>query len=819
MADAPIPAPRARFPSGRPLAAVGGRLGMMVAVITAAALVASLVLLPVVVPAAALVRDTARHLGDVPPLSKTLPTPPQTSVIYAADGKTVLAKLVLDEDRRVVPLKDIPRKVRNAVVAIEDDRFYEHEGIDLRGIARALVTDLREKTFAQGGSTLTQQYVKKVVTGDSRTIERKIREAMYAVQLERRWSKEQILEAYLNQAYFGDGVYGIATAAQHYFGGKSVTKLTLGEAAALAATVQAPNRLKPTRPDNKARRMAVLDRMRQRGFASPREVAKAKKEKLRVQLFKPQTRQPYFVEYIKQQLLHDPVYDRALGKENSERRKRMVFQGGLRIYTTLDPRRQSQAKAAIRNQLWSRFGKDGNPTGAVASVDPKTGRILALYGGRENFKKFQVDLATARGGSGFQPGSSFKVFFLVAALENGIPASTTFNSPAKITIPDRRCYTGSNNTPWSPANAGDGEAGVFNMYGATAHSVNTYFAQLAMRVGIERGVETARKMGISNIPPRDAEGYRYWEVCSLVLGVREVSVLDMASAYGVLANNGKRCPAFSIATIKGPDGKPVFERKQSCQQVVQPKVAAQVTAMLRGVVTGGTGLAAALPGRPVAGKTGTAQEYRSAFFNGYTPQLATSVWTGFTPDPVSMRSQSPRGGPVYGGTYPAMIFHDYMTAALAGAPVENFPAAPPPPPPPRAQVPDVVGQPVATAQAILQRLGFGSRVVEVPDPAPKGRVVGQDPAGGTEVSGGTTVVLRVSSGKASPTGSVVVPGLVGLRTGLAQSLLAALGLGASVTYTPTGPGLVDRVIRQAPAPGAKVPRGSRVRLVVGRLIR
>ena len=816
MADAPVPAPPARLSRGRAVFFVGGRLALIVVLITAVALVASVALLPLVVPAGGLARDTAKKLGDVPPLREALPDPAQRSVIYAADGKTALATLWLDENRKLVKLKDIPRRVRNAVVSIEDDRFCQHSGVDCRGIARAAVTDLRAGHIAQGGSTLTQQLVKLTVTGNSQTLDRKLREAIYAVELERRYSKNQLLEYYLNQAYFGEGVYGVATAANHYFDNKSIRKVSLAEAASLAATIAAPERYKPTnKKANLARRNLVLDRMQELGFATPREVAKAKRAKLRVKRYNPPSRQPYFVEFIKQQLLHDPAYDNVLGKENTERRKRMVFQGGLRIYTTLQPRRQAQARAAVSNQLWNRFGRNGNPTGALASVDPKTGRILALYGGREDFKKFQVDLATARGGSGFQPGSSFKVFFLVAALENGIPASTTFNSPAKITIPDRRCYTGVNK-PWSPGNAGDGEAGVFNMYGATAHSVNTYFAQLAMRVGIERGVETARKMGISNIPPRDSKDYADWTVCSLVLGVREVSVLDMASAYGVLANNGVRCQSFSIATITGPDRKPIFERKPSCQEVVKPKVAAQVTAMLRGVVTGGTGGRAALPGRPVAGKTGTAQEYRSAFFNGYTPQLATAVWTGFTPDPVSMRTQSPRGGPVYGGTYPAMIFQDYMTAALAGAPVENFPAAPPPPPPPRATVPDVVGQPVAAARAILQRGGFGSRVVEVPDSAPKGRVVAQDPAGGTEVSGGTTVVLRVSSGKGAAAGNVIVPGVVGLKVGLAQSLLAAVGLVGSVVYTPTGGNLVDRVVRQAPRPGATVPRGTRVRLVVGR---
>jgi penicillin-binding protein 1A len=486
----------------------------------------------------------------------------------------------------------------------------------------------------------------------------------------------------------------------------------------------------------------------------------------------------------------------------------MVFQGGLKIYTTLEPKRQAQARAAIRNQLWSRFGQNGNPTGAVASVDPNTGRILALYGGRENFKQSQVDLATARGGSGFQPGSSFKVFYLVAALEKGISPGKVYNSPARIVIPDRRCY--GPDGPWDPGNAGDGEAGVFNMYQATAHSVNTYFAQLAMDTGIERAIEVARKMGIS-VPPRGTEAYyKHWAVCASVLGVVPVSVLDMASAYGVLANNGVRCPAFSIARIDAPD-KQLFERRPDCRRVIEPKIASTVTAMLRGVVTGGTGTAAALPGRPVAGKTGTAQDYKSAFFNGFTPQLATSVWVGFTPKPVEMRTQN-GGRPVYGGTFPAMIFHDYMTAALAGAPVENFPAAPPPPAPPQVGVPSVVGLTQGEAEARLRQAGFAVVVHHVPSAQPKGRVVRQAPAPGTRLRQGRPVVIAVSGGVKG--GDTVVPGVVGLQVAVARALLRGAGLTSGLAYTDHGPR--GRVAAQSPGAGARLPRGSYVTMVVGR---
>ena len=664
MADAPIPAPPARLSRGRAASVVGGRLVLIVALITGVSLVASVALLPLVVPAGGLARDTANKLGDVPPLAEALPDPAQRSVIYAADGKTALATIWLDENRRVVPLSGIPNRVRNAVIAIEDDRFYQHEGVDFRGIARAAVTDLRSGHIAQGGSTLTQQLVKLTVTGNSRTIDRKLREAMYAVDLERRYSKDQILEYYLNQAYFGEGVYGIATAAQHYFGNTSIKFVSLAQAASLAATIAAPERYKPTsKKSNLARRNLVLDRMQELGYATGKEVARAKKEKLRIDLYTPPRRQPYFERYIVDQLLNDPSYNKALGKVGTDERKRKVFQGGLRIHTTLQSPKQAMAASAVQGQM-NQFG--GDPAGALASVEPGTGRIVALYGGK-SFKKSQVDLATAKGGSGFQPGSTMKMFFIVAALEKGISPGLTMAGPARITIPNRRCYTG--NGPWSPGNAGDSSAGVYNMYGATAHSVNTWFAQLAVKVGPERALEVARRMGISNIPPRGSRAYAEWNVCSLVLGVKEVSPLDMAGAFGVLANKGVRCAPYSITKVFTPgERKPLIENRPDCKRVIDEKISTRTVAMLRGVINGGTGHRASLGARPVAGKTGSAQDNLSAFFAGFTPQLSTAVWVGFRARRVPMRTQF-NGGPVYGGTFPALIFHDYMAAALAGAPI------------------------------------------------------------------------------------------------------------------------------------------------------
>jgi penicillin-binding protein 1A len=773
MADAPMPAPPARLSRGR-ASVVGGRLVLIVALITGVALVASVALLPLVVPAGGLARDTVDKLSDVPPLQQALPDPAQQSVIYAADGKTVLATLWLDENRRVVPLDDIPKRVRNAVIAIEDSSFYQHDGVDFRGIARAAVTDLRTRRIAQGGSTITQQLVKQTITGNSRTLDRKLREAMYAVELERRYTKDQILEYYLNQAYFGEGVYGIGTASQRYFGNKSIKYVSLAEAAALAGTINSPERNKPTaRKANKLRRNLVLDRMQELGLATPKQVAKAKKAKVKVKRYTPPRRQPYFERYIIDQLLNDRKYNQALGKVGSDERKRKVFQGGLRIYTTLQSPKQAIAARAVSGQM-DQFG--GDPAGALASVEPTTGRIVALYGGR-SFKKSQVDLATAQGGSGFQPGSAFKMFFVVAALERGISPGLVMGGPPQITIPNRRCYT--DNGPWSPGNAGDSGAGTYNMYGAVAHSVNTWFAQLAVKVGPENALEVARKMGITNVPRRGSKAYASWNVCSLVLGVKEVSVLDMASAFGVLANKGLRCAPYSISKVVAPgERKPLIENKPDCKQVISEKISTRTVAMLRGVINGGTGRRASLGARPVAGKTGSAQDNLSAFFSGFTPQLSTSVWVGFRARRVPMRTQF-NGGPVYGGTFPALIFHDFMAAALQGQPIVGFPAAPPPPKPPEPKEPKEPPKPPKPPKP-----GEPPKPPKPPKPDKPRRP------------------------------NVIVPGVVGLPAVTARSVLAESGLSTGMAYTTFGQ--AGRVAAQSPGPGSSLPRGSYITLVVGR---
>jgi membrane peptidoglycan carboxypeptidase len=434
----------------------------------------------------------------------------------------------------------------------------------------------------------------------------------------------------------------------------------------------------------------------------------------------------------------------------------------------------------------------------------------------KNFKENQVNLAVlGQGGTGYHSGSTFKVFYLVSALEQGLKPSLTFNAPPQMTIHDPSCPEG-----WEVGNAEPTEGGNFNMYTGVQHSVNTYFAQLMTKVRPRNAVETARRMGIQVAKPDTRAYANNWNICSSVLGTGNISVLDMASAFGVLANDGVRCQPYSITEVRDRDGKMLLApRKSSCERVVPQGVSRQVVDMLRTVIQGGTGFRAALD-RPLAGKTGTAQDYTSAMFTGFTPQLATSVWVGHRSGLVSMRHEY-NGNRVFGGTFPAEIFHDFMLAALDGKPVMNFP--PPPEGRPTAptgdKVPGVVGRPLAQARSILTKAGFKVSVTQVDNNAPKNLVIGQSPAGGARAAKGTTVTLQVSKGGGGGgQGDATVPGVVGQRQSGAAAAVRRAGLKPQVVYTIAQGGDVGRVMQQSPGGGSHVSRGSTVILVVGRRI-
>jgi membrane peptidoglycan carboxypeptidase len=631
-----------------------GRYLRLAAVVTVTSLLLSGMALVGLVPAALRAAAAARELGgSADPIGRLLARPPTRSVLDAADG-SVLAVLHGDQDRKVVPLSAVPLRVRDAVLAAEDARFYDHGALDVRGIARAAAVDLTSGRVREGGSSIAQQYVKNVVTGDRRSLGRKLVEAVDAAELERAATKDQILAAYLNQVYFGEGVYGIATAAEHYFA-TSVGRLPLAEAAALAGTIASPERFRPTAGRAAlARRNLVLDRMAADGFASPARVAVAERQPLATRVRPEPHRFPYVVDAVTQALLGDHALDGALGPAGSAARRRAVLEGGLRVTTSLRPADQRRAEAAVRGRL-AGVGVDA----ALASVDPASGQVVAMVGGRD-FARSQVNLATGQGGGGFPPGSSFKVFYLVAALEQGIPPSISFDTASPVTVAAPACPAG-----YTVHNAEPAAAGRLDLPRATAESVNTWYAQLMVRVGTPAAIAAARRMGITS-PLHD--------YCSLVLGTEDVTPLELASAYATLAAGGVHCRPQLITRITGPTGRVLFDGRPACRRVLDSAVAATAVGILRGVVgPGGTGFRAAI-GRPLAGKTGTTSGFADAWFTGFTPQLATSVWVGNAGAQVPMRAQF-NGGPVYGGTFPALIFHDYLAAALAGEPVAALPDA------------------------------------------------------------------------------------------------------------------------------------------------
>jgi len=648
-------------PAGRPgwralapraAAALGGLLAAGLAATLVAASAAVVLLAPA--PAAVAAGAAGCAYADLPPLACLLHRPPARSVISAADG-SVLADLHGDQDRVVVPLSAIPQTVRDAVLAAEDARFYQHGALDARGIARALATNLRDGGVREGGSSIAQQYVKNMVTGDQVSLRRKLAEAVYATRLERYMTKDQLLAAYLNLVYFGDGVYGIATAAEHYFS-KPVGRVSLAEAAALAGTIARPASYRPTGGAPALRRRdEVLQRMAAAGFATPARVAAAAREPLRPRVRPETVRAPSFVDYVTRQLLGSHAYDATLGPAGSAARERAVFEGGLSIVTTLRPRDQALAEAAVRDRL-AGVGR----AGALVSIAPSTGAIVAMVGGRGDARA-TVNLATGQGGAGFPAGSSFKVFYLVAALERGIPAGLALDAPASVTVRAPECPSG-----YTVHNAETGGLGRIGLARATAGSVNTYYAQLMAQVGTPAAIRAARRMGITT-PLRD--------YCSLVLGSENVTPIDLADAYATLADGGIHCQPLSIARITDPSGRVIDDGTPSCRRAVDRGVADAATGILRGVVApGGTGFRAAI-GRPLAGKTGTTTRYTNAWFTGFTRQLATSVWVG-DPDRQAPMAHLFGGGPVYGGTYPALIFRDYMAAVLANRRVLDLPGPP-----------------------------------------------------------------------------------------------------------------------------------------------
>jgi penicillin-binding protein 1A len=771
--------------------------------------------------------------GEIPPLDPANRSNQTNGYIYASDGHTVLAVLRGDESRVLVESNEIAPVMKSAIVAIEDRRFYEHRGVDLRGIVRAVWADVRHKRVVEGGSTITQQFVKNAYVKNQRTIARKLREAALAWQLEQRWKKDRILTAYLNTIYFGNQAYGVQQAARVYFD-KQAKRLTLPEAALLAGIPSDPTAYDPAAHPQaaRARRNVVLHAMLTQGVIGRgeyrRAVATALPKPQDIHLPGTEGQAPYFANYVKEQLLAH------------YKSPRKVFGRGLRVTTTIDLGLQRIARESVAKWLPPDPENPNHPTAAVVALDPKTGAVLAMVGG-ENYHRSQFNLATQRNR---QTGSAFKPFVLATALRDGIsPETTLVSAPITINLGDRL---------WPVANYENEYMGRISLATATTHSDNSVYAQLTALVGPKRVAATARRAGVTG----KLSGFY-----SIGLGGEPASPLDMARAYGAFADGGYRIDgalmgntprAIETIRVKGktlvnaPVKEPVLDRN----------LTAIVNQLLQDVVRSGTGRRAALPGWSVAGKTGTTSNYGDAWFVGYTPQLVTAVWVGYPTRLVPMLTDF-HGDSVAGGTFPALIWKSFMERASrywlkqaahedpARATERSF-AAPLYPyssavrvtvrdgklerdngycrsttmlvffsgkTPSAADcklnevaVPRVVGQTVAAARAHLEAQPLTPTYVYKPA-APRqqlGIVLGQFPARGTLSSyDKVTLVL------AKPLHGTV-PKVTGVSAERAQAKLTKRKL-VGVVH-----GVGSRVVSQQPKAGVAAAPGMRVTLVLGR---
>ncbi len=680
-------------PPGRRPGPLGrlARFGGILAAAVVAGMVLSAMLVPFVGSLGIVTRNIVQDFENLPDALSTPPLP-QRSLILAADG-SVLAT-VYYQNRVEVPLDTISPFMRQATVAIEDARFLDHHGVDLRGIARSVATNVESGAIEQGSSTLTMQYVKNVLVnqatsgdeladarGDSAA--RKLREVRYALGLEKIFTKGEILERYLNIAYFGAGAYGVEAAARRYFS-KPAAELDLVEAATLAGIVQQPTAFDPLRnPDQStSRRNAVLRRMAELGYITQDRADRAALVPMG-QVLKPSVTTngctssyaPYFCDYVIQTIRQDPTFGTT-----PEEREAFLRRGGYTIRTTLDPKAQQGAYETVNDYIPP---KDASKrAAAITMVQPGTGHVVAMAQNRTWGTKgkgkttYNYNVDRAMGGTiGMQAGSTFKVFALAAALEAGISPFEYISSYSPKTFTGfKNCTTGKKFAPVTIRNSTT--SGTLDMARATAYSTNTYFMTIEERTGICRPAEIAESMGV-----RLGNGDPLLRVPTLTLGTMEVTPLAMANAYATFAAHGIYCKPVVILDIRDREGNPLQTPDGDCTRVLKRDVADTVTVMLNGVVDGTipgrTGQAMTLETRQAAGKTGTTNESAAVWFAGYTPQLAAAVWVG---DPRGgfahpMKNVTIKGkyyDQVFGGTLPGPIWHDAMEIALRGTEPQPF---------------------------------------------------------------------------------------------------------------------------------------------------
>jgi 1A family penicillin-binding protein len=567
--------------------------------------------------------------------------PIQGTKIYDDNDEAVTELHV--ERRILVPLAQIPQSLRDAILATEDRRFYSHLGIDPIGVARAVIQNYRRGRIVEGGSTITQQLTKVLFLTPDKSLERKLKEAVLALELERRYSKDRILEMYLNQVYFGHGSYGVEAAARTYFG-KSVSELTVRESALIGGLPRAPSNYSPFDRTEaaKRRREVVLRRMVDYGVLKDEEAKRLAKTDLG--LIPPERRRTtgqYFVDYVQQTL------EAKYGPD-------LVLKGGLNVYTTLNPTMQLAAEQSLRDGLKALQGRSTQarpgelPEGAVVTVEPQTGYVKTMVGGSDFLRsEFNRAVQAKR-----QPGSAFKPFIYIAALEAGFtPASQIEDSPVSYGV------GGKNGQTWKPENYDRKFRGSTTLQQAIEESVNVVTVKLQERIGLAKTIQVARRLGIAS--PLDIN-------LSLALGTSDLSLLELTSAYGALANQGVWMPPVTIRYVTDAQGKLLEEHVPEGREALAPETAYVITHMLRGVVERGTGQAAKALGRPVAAKTGTTNDYSNAWFIGFTPRLATGVWVGYDRPRSLGRDET-------GSRVAVPIWVGYMAKILGDSPKEDFP--------------------------------------------------------------------------------------------------------------------------------------------------
>lgn len=747
-------------------------LGAFVATAIVMGLLAAGLLIPAVGATGSAATAGVKMFDDLPGEFTASPLSQQSKIV---DAKGRVLATPQEENRIIVNLKDVAPIMQKAQIAIEDSRFYQHGGVDPRGILRAAVSNA-QGGGTQGASTLTQQYVKLTLQENALrnndkeaadaavavSASRKIQEIKYAVTLEKEMTKDQILQGYLNLAYYGDLAYGIEAASQHYFS-IPAKKLNVVQSALLAGLVQNPSRTDPVHNPARAqaRRNVVLDRMYELGIINAKSLkaAKAIPVKKMLKVKNPLSNcaassEQYFCNYVMAYLKTMP----ELGKTIPERVKN-ITQGGLTIQTTLNPDVQSAAKRHLTARV--PIGNSEGIGAAVSIVEPGTGKVLAMAQnttyttGKGSEKKgltqvnWNVDRAYG-GENGFQFGSTAKMYAIVTALQKGIPING--NIPSKFATPKKPAVY----TPQEQGRCGDlknwevrndeaigGHPIPFKT--ATAKSVNTAFASLVLRLGVPNVQKTMSTMGLHTgsgdpIPCGPA---------SVTLGAGTTTPLTLASSYATLAANGKYCAPNPILSITTNNRKQVKLRPTACRQVIDPDIAKGATNLLTNVIKSGTGKAASLGARPAAGKTGTTDNHYQSWFVGYTPQLATAVWVGTPYRQFRMKNISLAGtyyGEVFGGTISAPVWHDIMAAASADLPIRSFDD-------PsdkllngdRISVPYVSGMSVSQAKSVLQDAGFAAQVGgQTYSNLPPGIVVYTSPSG--TAMRGETISLFTSTG-------------------------------------------------------------------------